>query len=119
MLLLSNDSDREDDKQLCDSTEAVLFFGTPHRGSPLADLGGTMRRTASAVGFDAAKQNIGALAIDSDRLEECHSRFQQLQSRQNIEIHTFLETHGVTGISYLKLNKQVIPSNGVLGSSCD
>jgi ankyrin repeat domain-containing protein 50 len=70
-----------------------------------------MRRIASAVGFDNAKQNIRALEIDSGMLEVCHRRFQQLQSTRNIEIHTFHETHGVAGISYLGLNHKVIPPN--------
>lgn len=104
MLLLSSDSDREPDQRLCESTKAILFFGTPHRGNEFSDLGETMRRVASAVGFDTAKQNIRTLEIDGGILEECHRRFQLLQSRQNIEIYTFHETHGVTGISYLGLN---------------
>ena len=107
MLLHSNDSEWDNDRHLCGSTKAVLFFGTPHRGSGFADRGETMRRIASAVGFDTAKQNIGALEIDSGMLEECHRRFQQLQSRQNIEIHTFHESYGLTGFSYSKLNRKV------------
>ena len=109
MLLLSSDSGKETDKQLCESTKAVLFFGTPHRGSSFADLGETMRRIASALGFDTAKQNIRTLEIDSGMLEECQKRFQQLTLRRNIKIHTFHEARGMTGISYLKLNNKVIP----------
>lgn len=63
-----------------------------------------MRRIVSAVGFDTAKQNIRTLEVDSGMLEECHRRFQQLQARRNIEIYTFYETHGLTGVSYLGLN---------------
>ena len=106
--MLSGDSDRKNDRQLCKSAKAVLFFGTPHRGSGFADLGETMRRIASAAGFDTAKQNIRALEIDSGMLEECHKRFQQFQHRQNIRIYTLLEERGVTGISYLNLNNKVV-----------
>lgn len=101
MLLLSSDTDREFDRNLFESTNAIMFFGTPHRGSGFSDLGETMRRIVSAVGFDTAKQNIRALAIDSGMLEECQRRFQLLQADRKIEIYTFHETHGVTGISYL------------------
>ncbi len=115
MLLLSSDSDRKIDKTLYKSTRAIIFFGTPHRGSEFSDLGETLRRIASAVGFDTAKQNIRTLEIDSGILEECHRRFQQLQARQNIAIHTFQETQGVTGISYLSLNHKVNLSNSGTG----
>lgn len=104
MLLLSSDTDREFDRNLYESTKAIMFFGTPHRGSGFSDLGETMRRIVSAGGFDTAKQNIGTLAINSGMLEDCHIRFERLQIRRGIEIYTFHETHGVKGISYLGLN---------------
>ena len=112
MLLQSNDSDNEFNRKLHEATKAVMFFGTPHRGSDMSDMGETMRRIVSALGFDTAEQNIRALAIDSGILEECQKRFQQLQSRQNIEIYTFQESHGVAGTSYLGLNRKVPPSTG-------
>ena len=113
MLLLSSDSNRESDQRLCKSTKAIIFFGTPHRGSEFSDLGETMRRVVSAVGFDTAKQNIRTLEIDSGIWEECHRRFQLLQSRRNIEIYTFHETHGITGISYLGLNHKASQFNSM------
>ena len=116
MLLLSSDSDSESDQRLQNCTKAVLFFGTPHRGSEFSDLGETIRRIVSAVGFDTAKQNIRTLEIDSGMLEECHRRFQQLQSRQKIQIFTFHETHGITGISYLGLNHKASPSKSIIST---
>ena len=107
MLLLYSESDRELDKKLFNSTKAIMFFGTPHRGSDFADLGETMRRIASAAGFDTAKQNLRALEIDSGMLEECHRRFQQLQSRHNFQVYTFQEARAVAGIAYLGLNRKV------------
>ena len=89
------------------ATKAIVFLGTPHRGSEYTDMGEILRRIASATGFDTAKQNIGTLEIDSGILIECHRRFQQLQTRQGIEICTFQEERGMTGISYLGLNQKV------------
>lgn len=43
------------------STRAVLFLGTPHRGSELAPLGNTIRRIVGALGFDTNDRNISAL----------------------------------------------------------
>jgi len=107
MLLLCSESDQRLERMLLDSTKAIMFFGTPHRGSDFSDLGETLRRVASAVGFDTAKQNVRTLEVDSGVLEECHRRFQQLQSRENLEIFTFQETRGITGIAYLGFNRKV------------
>lgn len=107
MLLLCSESDQRLDKMLLDSTKAIMFFGTPHRGSDFSDLGETLRRIVSIVGFDTAKQNVRTLEVDSGVLEECHRRFQQLQSRYNLGIFTFQETRGVTGIAYLGFNRKV------------
>jgi len=109
MLLLCRESDQRFEEMLLDSTKAIMFFGTPHRGSDFSDFGDTLRRIASAVGFDTAKQNVRTLKVDSGILEECHRRFQQLQSHYNLGIYTFQETRGVTGISYLGLNRKVNP----------
>jgi len=107
MLLLCSESDQRLERMLLESTKAIMFFGTPHRGSDFSDLGETLRRVASAVGFDTAKQNVRTLEVDSGVLEECHRRFQQLQSRENLGIFTFQETRGVTGIAYLGFNRKV------------
>lgn len=90
-----------------DATKAILFFGIPHRGSDFSDFGETLRRVVSAVGFDTAKQNVRTLEVDSGILEECHRRFQQLQSRCKLGIFTFQETRGAAGIAYLGLNRKV------------
>ena len=92
---------------MCLATKAILFLGTPHRGSQHADMGENLRRIASAAGFDTAPQNISTLQIDNGTLTECHRRFQQLQRRQGIEICTFQEDRGMTGIPYLGLNQKV------------
>ena len=107
MLLLSSESDRDFDKSLVQSTKAIMFFGTPHRGSDFSDFGETVRRIISAAGFDTAKQNLRALEVDSGVLEECHRRFQLLQTRQDFDIITFQETRGVAGIAYLGFNRKV------------
>ena len=107
MLLLCSESDLDFDRKLIQSTKAIMFFGTPHRGSDFSDLGETIRRIASAAGFDTAKQNLRALEIDSGLLEECHRRFQHLQNRRKFEIVTFQETRGVAGIAYLGMNRKV------------
>lgn len=108
MLLLCSESDQVIDIKMLRSTKAIMFFGTPHRGSGFADLGETIRRIASAAGFDTARQNLRALEIDSGVLEECHRRFQHLQSQQQFDILTFQESRGVAGIAYGGINRKVV-----------
>ena len=108
MLLEANESDEKVQQALCKSTQAILFLGTPHRGSAYADMGETIRRIVSITGFDAANQNILALQIDSALLEKCDERFQKLRNRYGFEIHTFQEARGMKGTQILNLNEKVV-----------
>lgn len=112
MLLLADESTRESDQTISRFTKAVMFLGTPHQGSPIADTGETMRRIASVAGFDTAKQNLRTLQIDSGLLEECQRRFSLLLKRRSeIEIIIFQEARGIIGFSYLGSNQKVITSS--------
>src|SRR5204862_7284850 len=57
------------------STHAILFLGTPHRGSEWAQSGDTLRRIATVAGFDTSNKNIRALEIDSSELNTCQENF--------------------------------------------
>jgi ankyrin repeat domain-containing protein 50 len=71
-----------------------------------------VRRIVSVSGFDTTNQNIRALKIDSTELELIHELFMKLydQKDRRFEIFTFQEAKGVTGVSYMKLNKRVSSS---------
>ena len=107
MLLRASESERERERNVYESTNAILFLGTPHRGGNFVDLGETARRIVSAVGFDTGYQNIRDLAIDSQTLEDYQERFLKLYSRKKFEICTFQEAHGMKGTSVLGLNQKV------------
>ncbi|KAH0556307.1 hypothetical protein GP486_005765 [Trichoglossum hirsutum] len=108
MLLRASESDGKIQQDLCNSTQAILFLGTPHRGSDYTDIGETIRHIVSTAGFDTANQNIRALEIDSGLLENCDERFQKLRTRHKFEIHTFQEAHGMKGTSIFNLNEKVV-----------
>jgi hypothetical protein len=107
MLLCASESDRKVQQDLCNSTQAILFLGTPHRGSAYAGVGETIRRIVSHAGFDTANQNIRALEIDGALLERCDERFQKLRNRCGFEIHTFQEARAMKGTQILSLNEKV------------
>lgn len=109
MLLRADESNQERDQDLGRSVKGMIFLGTPHQGSSMADFGETMRRIASVVGFDTAKQNIKALEIDSDSLQECQRRFVLLRKRRtDLDICIFQEGRGMTGVGYLNLGEKVV-----------
>jgi hypothetical protein len=92
------------------STEAILFLGTPHRGSSHADTVEILRRILSASGFDAPDQNIRALQINGAELERIHGYFMKLYERQDrhpFKLVTFQESKGLAGTSRLSLNRRV------------
>src|SRR6266516_1914630 len=111
MLLRASESDRKDQQGLCNSTHAILFLGTPHRGSEFTEMGETIRSIISLAEFDTANQNIRALEIDGALLENCDERFQKLRNRCRFEIHTFQEARGMKGIQILNLNEKVAMYN--------
>ncbi|KAH8599520.1 ankyrin repeat-containing domain protein [Bisporella sp. PMI_857] len=92
------------------SMEAVLFLGTPHRGSNKAGLAEVVRKVVSVSGFDTTDQNIRALQVDSTELELIHELFMNLylQKDRHFKVLTFQEAKGVVGVSYLKLNERVV-----------
>src|SRR3978361_669460 len=108
MLLRSSESERDRDKSIYKSTNAILFLGTPHKGGNFVDLGETARRIVSAMGFDTNSQNLSTLAIDSQTLEDNHERFLRLYNRRKFEICTFQEARGMRGTSFASLNDKVI-----------
>lgn len=93
------------------STEAILFLGTPHRGSAKAATGEIFRKIASASGFSTNVNNIRTLNIDSSELEGAHERFMKLKQdgRSRFKVSTFQEAKGMTGVSFLKLGEKVGP----------
>ncbi len=107
MLLRASESERDRERNIYESTNAILFLGTPHRGGNFVDLGETTRRIVSAVGFDTGYQNIRDLAIDSHTLEDYHERFLKLYDRRKFGIRTFQEARGMKGTSLLGFNQKV------------
>lgn len=91
------------------ATAAVLFLGTPHRGSSKAETGEMLRKIAYASGFSTNNRNIRALHINSPELEIVHEGFMKLFQRnpRPFEVCTFQEAQGLAGVSYLGLGEKV------------
>jgi pimeloyl-ACP methyl ester carboxylesterase len=91
------------------SCEAIIFFGTPHRGSGLAKWAVLLGNIASAAQFDT---NTG-VARDlvpsggSDKLEELRRDFHDILEEGKIKIHTFQEGFGIKGLGIV--GSKIVP----------
>ncbi|KAH8800260.1 hypothetical protein F5884DRAFT_891119, partial [Xylogone sp. PMI_703] len=104
-------------KDICESTKAVFFLGTPHLGSSMADRGIVAEKFLKAVGFDTNPAILNELRKLSPGLTTLNDNFIILSRDQAISIKTFRETQGwagarglngkVTGYEYLYLPREI------------
>ncbi|KFX87806.1 hypothetical protein V490_08006 [Pseudogymnoascus sp. VKM F-3557] len=89
-------------KKLFQSTRGIIFMGTPHAGSDLAELGyklakalNIVRKTNSAI--------LRPLQLDSEELTTVQQQFQQLahNHRDNLNIFCFFEEKAVVGLGVI------------------
>lgn len=104
----SEDSDKEHQKDIIKSTVAVMFLGTPHRGSNMAGLGEIAKDVAAvALRFDTNSDILGALSVDSPQLDVCRRSFVRQWNKYNFQVKTFQESKGLTGVNIGRLNDLV------------
>ena len=87
-----------------DSTHAVIFFGTPHRGSNLAEWGLLLSNIAEAVQLDTNNAVLRDLdpSSGSSKLDEMRFDFDDIlrdtgRSRE-LRVYSFQEEEGMTGL---------------------
>ena len=85
-------------KDIYKSSSAILFLGTPHRGSEHASLGETIRRIASAAGFDTHGRILQALQPGGEILEMAREEFCELWREKGFIVRTFQESQGIVGV---------------------
>ncbi|KAJ9500638.1 hypothetical protein H2202_003854 [Exophiala xenobiotica] len=96
-------------KGIVQSTSAILFLSTPHRGTNLAEL---LNRVLSACLFGfSAKDYISELRTNSPTIQEINEQFRNLSP--NIKIVSFFETKATkVGPSHVMILQ---PDSSVLG----
>jgi len=80
-----------------ESTQAIIFFGTPHRGSNDAQWGLLLSTVVSAA-FDANKTILRTLDPDDERLDKLAKDFQDILDTGKLRIGSLLESAGKTGL---------------------
>lgn len=99
-LIESSKQDRDGrDRNLHKACRAVIFFGTPHRGSPDASLGSIIAGIAKGMQFDINKSILRDLdpKSGSPTLGNILDDFNSLLTQQKIQVYTFQESAGKTG----------------------
>lgn len=92
---------RTKDRQIYDSTFAVIFLGTPHRGSRYASWGVMAQNIAKASGFDANAKVLRDLDVDSGTLDMLSEEFSKMLKAEKFQIFTFQEGMGYKGVQIL------------------
>ena len=88
----------EDVKDVYNSLSAIMFLGTPHRGSGHTSLGETIRRIVSVVGFDTHDQILQDLRPESKILELVREEFCDIWRERGFTVRTFQESQGIAGV---------------------
>jgi hypothetical protein len=98
-------------RDILESTIALIFFGTPHRGGAYTNLGLTATKMAKAAGFDVYDRNIQDLKGNSPVLTLIRQGFAQLLDSDKFEVSTFQESLGYKGTGLLngKVSRVILP----------
>ncbi|PVH81097.1 hypothetical protein DL98DRAFT_654283 [Cadophora sp. DSE1049] len=96
----------EELKLVVESTKAIFFFGTPHRGSSFEAWGRLAQGIAAAVFFDTNGRSIGHLAVNGENLAQLEKSFGKLLYERKFQIHSFHESLGLMGVK--GLNARVV-----------
>ncbi|SCO75796.1 uncharacterized protein FRV6_00008 [Fusarium oxysporum] len=113
MLSRSSSSSRCEHQNILESVEAVIFLGTPHRGSvDIAAKGEVARSLLSAFGVATTPVILDSLGLKNTDLERVQEEFSRLWHTSNFRVKTFQE-----GLILPKLGKKVVPEySSLLGN---
>ena len=97
-------------RNLHEKCHAVIFFGTPHRGSGDASMGRIIAGIATLLQFDVNKSILRDLdpGSGSGTLSTLQDDFNSLLTQKDIEVYTFQESAGKSGFG--QFNGKVILS---------
>jgi ankyrin repeat protein len=110
MLAHSSASAEMELKNVVESTAAVIFLGTPHRGSlELAALGEWARGLVSALRMETNASILNALGLRTTDLERAQEAFSALWQKYDFRVKTFQEGLTWTGVNLGVLGSKVVP----------
>lgn len=115
MLANSVSSTEDRLRNIASSTEAVIFLGTPHRGShDFAKVGDVARRIISAFGIKTHEGILNSLGLKTTDLERAQESFFSVWDQYKFSVKTFQEGLGLTRVNVGLLGKKVVPDESSL-----
>lgn len=78
-------------------TRGIVFLGTPHHGSGMADLGKTMANIAALSLKDSNNNLLRSLRVDSETLRNIQDDFMKMLNSKDFFVYSFQEGHGFSG----------------------
>lgn len=98
-------------RNIVQSTAAIVFLGTPHRGSQqMVAIGETVRKVVSSIFMmDTSPAALDALGLKTSDLERCQESFSRLWRDCDFTVKTFQEGLGLTGVNIGPLSDKVVP----------
>ena len=118
LLISSSASTDESALNIVQSTCAVVFLGTPHRGSQdKAKAGDVVRKLLSGVlRMDTSPLLLNTLGLKNADLERIQEGFSTVWNKYDFQVKTFQEGLGLIGVNIGKLNETVscLPSSSFL-----
>lgn len=107
-LVLSSDSREEDLHSIVSSTAAVVFMGTPHRGSKdWASVGERGRKLASALLMNNNPSLLDTLGLKNGELFRTGDKFAEVWDTSNFTVKTYQEGRAFTGAGIGHLGDKV------------
>jgi hypothetical protein len=96
-------------RAIYDHVSAIMFFGTPHRGTPDGGWGIMLRNIAKAALFDTNPQILRDLDSMSTtgKLDNLNEAFSDMLLEKDFMITTFQESQGKVATGILGLNSKV------------
>ena len=106
-------------RNIIDVTAAVIFLGTPHRGSPeLTAVAAWARGFISAIRFETNAAILDTLGLRNSDLERVQETFSTLWRKHDFRVKTFQEGLGLTGFNLGVLGNKVVPDySSILGDA--
>ncbi|RSL42482.1 hypothetical protein CEP54_015468 [Fusarium duplospermum] len=115
MLALSSTSQSDELSNIVKSTTAVIFLGTPHRGSPdLSALGTWAKSVLSGLRFQTNSAILDTLGLKTTDLERSQEAFSGLWFKHGFRVKTFQEGYGLTNINLGVFGNKVVPDTSSL-----
>lgn len=84
--------------EIAPATFGVIFLGTPHRGSPAANLAETVFRISKIWGKSPNLQILQALKYDAETLDRVQVGFKQTLQAERIKVRSFREGQKYHGL---------------------